>query len=71
LAVLATLLLTALDIRFASTGNALSQAEAAIGITQPEWRLQSETTMAGQKPGHDRGIKRVSPSGRRRAGRSD
>jgi hypothetical protein len=36
LAVLATLLLTALDVRFASTGNSLSQAEAAIGITQPE-----------------------------------
>ena len=36
LAVLATLLLTALDVRFASTGNALSQAEAAIGIIQPE-----------------------------------
>ena len=36
MAVLVTLLLTALDIHFASTGNALSQAEAAIGITQPE-----------------------------------
>jgi hypothetical protein len=36
LAVLVTLLLTALDIRFASSGNALSQSEAAIGITQPE-----------------------------------
>ena len=36
LAVLATLLLTALDVRFSSSGNALSKAEAAIGIAQPE-----------------------------------
>jgi hypothetical protein len=36
LAVVAILLLTALEVRLASTGNPLSQAETAIGITQPE-----------------------------------